>query len=115
MAKLCCAIQPLCGAKEPPPADASSCMDTDFTPDIKRLQQLVVLLRDKVVQLRHKSCLGGPTNTTYYMWMYKYLMFFAKFVAFVLPQKKGLTNKLSFTIINSLAAFMNIWCQTNIA
>ena len=43
------AIGPPCGANEPPPAEASMCLDTDFTPDIKRLQQLVVLLHDKGV------------------------------------------------------------------
>ena len=32
MAKFCCAIRPPCGAKEPPPAEASSFLDTDFTP-----------------------------------------------------------------------------------
>ena len=55
MAKFCCAIRPPCGTKEPPPAEASSCLNTDFIPDIRRLQQLVFLLRHNVVQLRHKS------------------------------------------------------------
>ena len=29
MAKLCRAIRPPCGTNEPPPAEASSCLDTD--------------------------------------------------------------------------------------
>ena len=49
MAKLCLAIRPPCGANKPPPAEGSLCLDTpDFTPDIRRLQQLVVHLRHKV-------------------------------------------------------------------
>ena len=55
MVKFCCAVRPPCGANEPPPAEAFLCFDTDFTPYIRRLRQLVVLLRHKVVQLRHKS------------------------------------------------------------
>ena len=31
MAKFCHAIRPPCSAKEPPPAEAFSCLDTDFT------------------------------------------------------------------------------------
>ena len=55
LSKLCCAIRPPCRAKELLHAEASSCLDTDFLPDIRRLQQSEVLLRHKVVQLRHKS------------------------------------------------------------
>ena len=55
MAKYCSAILPPCHAKEPSPAEASSCLDTDFTPYIMRLQQLVVLLHHKRVKLHHKS------------------------------------------------------------
>ena len=55
MAKFCRAIRPPCGANEPPPTETSLCRDTDFTQDITKLQQLVVLLRHKVVQLHHKS------------------------------------------------------------
>ena len=54
MAKFFCAIIPPCGANEPPPPEASLCLGTDITPDIRRLQHLVVLLRHKVVQLRQK-------------------------------------------------------------
>ena len=54
MAKYCRAIGPSCRAKEPPPPEASSCLDTDFTPDIRRFQQLVPF-HDKVVLLHHKS------------------------------------------------------------
>ena len=32
MATFCCAIGPPYSAKEPPIAEASSCLDTDFTP-----------------------------------------------------------------------------------
>ena len=42
-------------AKEPPPVEASLFLDKDFTPDIMRLQQLVVVLHHKVVKLHHKS------------------------------------------------------------
>ena len=35
MAKFCRAIRPPCCAKEPPPTEASSCLGTDFTPEIK--------------------------------------------------------------------------------
>ena len=49
------AIRPPCRAKEPPPAEVSSCLDTDFTPDIRRLQLLVILLHNKVDLLHHKS------------------------------------------------------------
>ena len=31
MAKFCLVIRPPCCAKEPPPVEASSCLDTDFT------------------------------------------------------------------------------------
>ena len=55
MAKLCCLIRTPCGANEPPPNEASLCLDTYFPPGIRRLQQLVVLLRQKMVQLHHKS------------------------------------------------------------
>ena len=33
IAKLCCAIRPPCHPEEPPPAEVSLCLDTDFTPD----------------------------------------------------------------------------------
>ena len=55
MAKFWCVIRPFCGGNEPPPVEASLCLDIDFTTDIRRLQQLVVLLRHKVVKLHHKS------------------------------------------------------------
>ena len=55
MAKFCLAIRPHCSANEPPPAEASLRLDRDFTPDTRRLQQLVVHLRHKEVQLHHKS------------------------------------------------------------
>ena len=42
----CGANEPACGANEPLAAEASLCLDTDFTPDI---------LCHNVVQLRHKS------------------------------------------------------------
>ena len=37
MAKSCCAIIPPCCEKEPPPPEASLCLHTEVTPDIKRL------------------------------------------------------------------------------
>ena len=40
MATFCLEIRPPCGANEPPPAEAFSCLDTDFIPDIRRFQQL---------------------------------------------------------------------------
>ena len=54
MAKFCNAIRPPGRAKEAPPAEAFSCLDTDFTPDFRRLWQLMVLWHDKshyIVQL----------------------------------------------------------------
>ena len=38
IAKLCCTFRPPCHAKEPPSDEASSCLDKDFTPDIRTLQ-----------------------------------------------------------------------------
>ena len=55
MAKFCCAIRQPCRAKEPPSAEASWCLDKDFTPNLRRLQQLVVLLHHKVVSSLRKS------------------------------------------------------------
>ena len=54
MAKFCHAIRPPCRAKEPPPSEASSCLYTDFTLDIRRFQQLVVLLQNKVALLQNQ-------------------------------------------------------------
>ena len=55
MAKYCRAIGPSCRAKEPPPPEASSCLDTDFTPvtdrAMKSFLQVVVLLYNRVVYL----------------------------------------------------------------
>ena len=38
IAKLCCTFRPPCHAKEPPPDEASSCLDKDFMSDIRTLQ-----------------------------------------------------------------------------
>ena len=62
MAKFCHAIAPPCGANEPPPAEASSVLDTDFTPDTRRLLQLAVLLWYKLVQSCNKSHFVVPLD-----------------------------------------------------
>ena len=62
MAKLCHVISPPCGAKEPPPSKGSSSLDREFTPDIRRFQQSVVLLHHKVEYLHHKSHVVIPLD-----------------------------------------------------
>ena len=47
--KLFYSVIQACSEKEPPPVAAFSCPDTDFKPDIRRLQQGVALLHDRVV------------------------------------------------------------------
>ena len=63
MAKFYRAIRPPRCGNEPPPAEASLCLDTDSTPDIRRLQQSVILLLHKVVQLCHIIRLISIQNT----------------------------------------------------
>ena len=45
--KNCGEIIHACCAKEPPHVEAPSCLDTDLTPDIRKLQQLVIPLHHK--------------------------------------------------------------------